>query len=113
ASLVRGYFAALERKDYDKAIRLTVGPAQRSTEQWVGCLQQQAAQQHADVELKVQRLDLKPNNDGVRVKVDFNIAVIGKTWVFKKVARTRAGTAEFKIANNGDHIEHIDGNLQQ
>lgn len=112
ASLVRGYFAALARKDFDKAIRLTQGAAQRSTEHMVGTLQQQAAQHHAEVELKVQRLDLRPNDDGQRIRVDFNIEVIGKKWVFRKVARTLAGTAEFKIAGNGDHIEHIDGNLE-
>jgi hypothetical protein len=111
-ALVRGYFAALERSDFSKAIRLTQGAAQKSTEHMVGTLQSQAAQHHAEVELKVQRLDVRPNDDGQRVKVEFNIDIIGKKWVFKKVARTLAGTAEFKIAENGDHIEHIDGNLE-
>src|SRR5437868_10397678 len=99
-ALVRGYFAALERSDFTRAIRLTEGAAQKSTEHMVGTLQHQAAEHHAQVELKVQRLDVQPKRDGQRVKVEFNIDVIGKKWVFKKVARTLAGTAEFKIAEN-------------
>jgi hypothetical protein len=112
AALVRGYFAALEKKDFDQAIRLTAGSAQSRTQHMVGTLQQEAAQHHAEVEVKVQKLDVSPCNDGQRVKVAFNIDIIGKKWVFRKVARTLCGTAEFKVANSGDHIERIDGNLE-
>src|SRR3954471_19854 len=95
ASLVRGYFAALENKDFNKAIRLTEGSAQSRTQHMVGTLQREASEHHAEVELKVQKLDVQPHADGQRVKVEFNIDVIGKKWVFKKVARTLSGAAEF------------------
>jgi hypothetical protein len=111
-ALVRGYFAALERSDFSKALGLTQGAAQQRTQHMVGTLQHEAAEHHAEVELKVQRLDVSPNDDGQHVRVVFHIDIIGKKWVFKKVARTLAGTAEFKIAENGDHIDHIDGQLE-
>lgn len=110
-ALVRGYFAALEHKDFARAIRLTEGAAQARTQHMVGTLQQEAAQHHAEVELKVQQLDVRPHTDG-KVKVSFNIDVIGKKWCFRKVARTLAGIATFKVAINGDHIERIDGQLE-
>jgi len=112
AALVRGYFAALEKKDFNRAISLTAGAAQSRTQHMVGTLQKEAEQHHAEVELKVQKLDVSPTDDGQHVKVAFNIDVIGKKWVFKKVARTLSGTAEFKVADSGDHIERIDGNLE-
>jgi hypothetical protein len=107
AALVRGFFAALERKDYPRALALTQGAAQKSTADFLGSLEQRAAQQHAQIELKVQDLQLKPKGED-HVEASFHIDVIGKKWMFKKVARKLDGTAEFKVASNGEHIEDID-----
>jgi hypothetical protein len=110
-ALVRGYFAALADKNYDKAIQLTSGAAQTRTRNWVGSLEQEAAQHHADVQLRVQRLDVRPS-DGQRVSVTFHIDVVGKKLCFSKVARTLAGVAQFTVANNGESIEQIDGHIE-
>jgi hypothetical protein len=108
AAVVRGYFAALEKKDFGKALSLTQGEAQACTKNMVGELQQQAAQHNAQVELKVQKLDVKPA-DGDRVTVDFAIDVIGKKWFIRKVAKKLSGQAKFKMGN--DQIVAIEGNI--
>jgi hypothetical protein len=110
-ALVRGYFTALAEKNYDKAIQLTSGAAQERTRHWVGSLEQEAAQHHADVQLRVQRLDVRPT-EGQRVSVQFNIDVVGKKLCFSKVARTLAGVAEFIVTHDGERIERIDGHLE-
>jgi hypothetical protein len=111
-AVVRGYFAALEKKDFGKAMSLTQGAAQQRTADMVGELQQQAAQHNAQVELKVQKLDVKPSADD-HVTVDFAIDVIGKKWFIRKVAKKLSGKAQFKMDRGGDQIVSIDGNLLQ
>jgi hypothetical protein len=112
AALVRGYFQALEKKDFGKALALTIGGAKAQTQHMVGTLEQEAAAHHAEVELKVKKLDVQPHGDGRGVEVDFAIDVVGKKWFLHKVARKLSGKAEFKVAQNGDHIEAIDGNIE-
>ena len=108
--MVRGYFAALEKKDFNKALALTNGAAQQRTANMVGELESQAAQHHAQVSLKVQKLDVKPaGND--HVTVNFAIDVIGKKWFMSKVAKKLSGQAQFKMAKGGDQISAIEGNL--
>jgi hypothetical protein len=110
AAVVRGYFAALEKKDFTKALALTNGAAQQRTANMVGELESQAAQHHAQVSLKVQKLDVKPaGND--HVTVNFAIDVIGKKWFMSKVAKKLSGQAQFKMAKGGDQISAIEGNL--
>ena len=112
--VVRGYFAALERKDFNGALALTSGSAQTSTQHMVGTLEKQAAEHHADVELKVQKLEVgQPSKSACqRMQVVFDIDVIGKKWFFKKVARKLSGTAQFQLAAAGDRIVAIDGILE-
>ncbi len=108
-AVIRGYFAALERKDFGGALRLTTGGAQARTAHMLGTLERQAAAEHADVELRVRRLDLSPASVGP-VQVTFDIDVIGRKWLFHKVARTLRGTARFLVRDDG-RIAAIDGAL--
>jgi hypothetical protein len=111
ANLVRGYFAALEHKDFSRALSMTAGTAQACTANMVGTLERQAAEHHADVEVKVQRLEVgSPSNPGM-VPVRFDIDVIGKKWIFRRLARKLSGTATFRLAASGDRIVAIDGVL--
>jgi hypothetical protein len=108
-AVVRGYFAALERKDFGHALRLTTGGAQVSTARMVGTLERQAAAQHAEVELRVRRLDLQPAGAGP-VQVSFDIDIIGRKWLWSRVARTLRGTARFLVRDDG-RIAAIEGTL--
>src|SRR3954454_24999519 len=95
AAVVRGYFAALEKKDFGKALSLTQGSAQQRTTNMVGELNQQAADHHAEVELEVKKLNVKTST-GDNVTVEFDIDVIGKKWFVRKVAKKLSGQAQFK-----------------
>lgn len=112
---VRGYFDALGRQDFTRALSLTSGAAQKRTEKMVGDLRQQAAAAHAQVELKVTRVDVDDAvTDGDSVKVSFHIDVIGKKWMFKKVARRLEGTAHFRVEGAAEpRIVAIDGQLAE
>jgi hypothetical protein len=112
-SLVRGYFAALERKDFDRALSLTAGAALTRTADMVGTLNREAANHHAEVELRVTKLELANPPSGPNgttpVKVNFGIDVIGKKWIFRKVARRLRGQAQFYVT--ADQIVAIDGQI--
>jgi hypothetical protein len=100
--VVRGYFAALERKDFGRALSLTAGSAQERTEHMVGRLNSEAAQHHAQVELRVRSLSVAEqpaaaDAESVSVLVNFDIDVIGKKWIFRRVARRLSGTAQFFV----------------
>jgi hypothetical protein len=105
AATVRGYFEALGRNDFNRAISLTAGSAQQRTLRMVGTLKQQAAAAQAKVELQVKRVAVShppPERmaEGLPVPVDveFDIAVVGRKWFFSKVARHLAGRAQFYVA---------------
>jgi hypothetical protein len=73
----------------------------------------------AKVELKVRRLRVAEREQQleaglpVPVDVDFDIDVVGKKWLFSKVARKLAGTAHFYVASlDRPRIVAIEGNLQ-
>src|SRR4051794_7204909 len=75
---VKGYFAALDRQDFSRALALTGGSAQARTSRMVQTLQQQAAEQHARVEVKVRSLAVRSPGvaepgRGVPVPVSFRI----------------------------------------
>jgi len=112
-SVVRGYFAALEHKDFHRALSLTAGAAQERTALMVGTLNREAAQHHAEVELHVTKLEVAnpaPAPNGTApVQVSFDIDVIGKKWIFRKVARRLTGQAQFYVA--ADQIVAIDGRI--
>lgn len=108
-TVIRGYFAALERKDFGRALELTTGSAETRTRHMVGDLERQAADHHADVQVHVRRLDVNPLAD--TVEVTFAIDIIGKKWMFSKVARRLEGTAHFSVGDD-DRIVAIDGQLE-
>jgi hypothetical protein len=116
-SPVRGYFAALDRQDFNRAIALTDGNAQARTSQMVSTLRHEAAQHHARVEVKVTRLAVREPGAalpgrGVPVPVQFHIDVIGHKWFFNKVARVLEGDAQFYVdPARPDRIVDIQGNL--
>ncbi len=100
--IVRGYFAALARKDFSRAFELTSGDALERTEHMVGTLNREAAQHHAQVELRVRSLSVAEqpaaaDADSVPVLVSFDIDVIGRKWIFRRVARRLTGTAQFLV----------------
>jgi hypothetical protein len=109
---VRGYFDALGHNDFQRALSFTAGAAQERTANMVGTLHQQAAAANAKVELKVTRVEVSPPAvDNGPVDVSFHIDVIGKKWIFKKVARTLSGRAQFYLAADAPRIVAIEGRL--
>ncbi len=118
ASTVRGYFAALEHKDFRGALSLTSGQALDRTRGLLGTLASEAARHHADVELKVRQLTLAertPDDGGVTVDVHFDIDVIGKRWIFRRVARKLSGDAQFVVdvpPSSPPHIVDILGKIE-
>jgi len=115
---VRGYFQALERQDFGRALALTDGSAQSQTSQMVAELKSEAKAHNARVEVRVKQLDVRPAGAlqpgrGVPVPVAFRIDVVGKKWCFSKVARTLGGEARFWIdPERPDRIVAIEGHLQ-
>jgi hypothetical protein len=114
---VRGYFAALDRQDFGRALALTDGDAQARTSRMVTTLQREAARHHARVEVKVTRLAVEAPGvalpgRGVPVPVRFHIDVIGHKWLFNRVARVLEGDAQFYVdPARADRIVNIEGNL--
>ncbi len=113
---VRGYFAALDRQDFARALALTDGPAQASTSHMVSTLRREAEARHARVEVKVTRLRVHPPGAplpgvGVPVPVQFHIDVVGHKWCFQRVARTLDGQARFYVDPDGGRIVAIEGSL--
>jgi len=119
AATVRGYFAALGANDFQRALSLTQGDAQARTERMVGTLHRQAAAAHARVELKVRKVEVSRSaaqtaeGTPVPVEVRFVIEVIGKKWIFSRVARKLAGRAQFLVASASPEprIISIEGKL--
>jgi hypothetical protein len=114
---VRGYFQALDRQDFVKALALTVDAAQARTSHMVQALKSEAAAHHARVEVKVKHLDVRspgsPEARGVPVSVAFHIDVVGHRWCFSKVARRLAGEARFFVdPEHPDRITAIEGRLE-
>jgi hypothetical protein len=118
-STVRGYFQALDRQDFSRAIALTDGDAQARTNSMVSQLRSEAKAHNARVEVKVTRVDVQSPGAaepgrGVPVPVNFHIDVVGHKLCFKKVARKLDGTARFWIdAARPDRIVAIEGDLAQ
>jgi hypothetical protein len=114
---VKGYFQALGRQDFGKALSLTDGDAQARTSHMVSTLQSQAAAAHARVEVQVKKVELRETGAlepgrGVPVCVQFHIDVVGKKYCFAKVARRLEGEAKFWVdPNRSDKIVAIDGNI--
>src|SRR4051794_15623143 len=116
-SLVRGYFAALERKDFHRALSLTAGAAQERTARMAGTLNEEAANHHAEVELRATKLEVDNSpsssasaaNGTAPVQVVFDIDVIGKKWISRKVAGRLTGRAQFYVA--ADQIVAIEGRI--
>ena len=99
-AIVRGYFEALGRNDFGHALSLTAGAAQARTLRMFQTLKQQAAEHSASVELKVRALRIAQRpSAGTTVPVDvtFDIDVVGHKWMFSRVARKIAGSAQFLV----------------
>jgi hypothetical protein len=115
AATVRGFFDALEHKDFGRALSLTGGDAAVRIAQLLGHIDQEAAQRHVQVELKVRSLRLAegaPDDAGaIPVEVTYDIDVIGKKWIFRKLARKLTGTAEFFVDEREPRITAIVGQL--
>jgi hypothetical protein len=112
--VVRGWFAALVRQDFGGAIALTRGAAQTRTERVVGELTGGAAAHHASLEMKVHKLDIQaPPAAGspTPVTARFDIDVIGKRWVFHRLARKLTGVVKFHVGTD-QRIIAIDGRLE-
>lgn len=118
AEAVRGYFEALDHQDFQRALALTRGAAQRRTSRMVSTLQREAAAHDARVEVKVKALAVRAPGEvepgrGVPVPVEFEIDVIGHKWFFHKVARRLEGEARFWVdPERPDRIVAIDGRLE-
>jgi len=115
---VRGYFSALARQDFSRAIALTDGAAQQCTSRMVSKLKSEAAAHNARVEVKVTKVDVSrpgaPEARGAPVPVAFHIDVVGKKWCFSKVARQLDGVARFWVdPSRPDRIVAIDGRLAE
>ena len=116
AAAVRGYFEALGRQDFGRALALTDGAAQARTSHMVDTLKSEAAAHHARVDVRVTRLDVRapgaPDARGLPVPVAFHIDVVGHKWCFSRVARTLDGEARFYFDPlRPDRIVAIEGRL--
>ena len=118
---MRGYFDALGKNDFPRALSLTAGAAQSRTEHMMGTLKQQAAAAHARVELKVKHVEVSqapPEHlaEGLPVPVDvqFDIDVVGRKWIFSRVARKLSGRAQFFVAcaSPAPRIIAIEGKIE-
>jgi hypothetical protein len=116
---VTGYFEALDRQDFSRALAYTDGDAKGRTSRMVEKLKSEAAQNNARVEVKVKRLDVsspgvaEPGR-GVPVPVAFRIDVVGHKWCFSKVARKLDGEARFYLdPAHPDRIVAIEGSLAE
>ncbi|HZS40035.1 MAG TPA: hypothetical protein VFF06_24550 [Polyangia bacterium] len=113
---VRGFFDALERKDFGRALALTGGDASLRITRLLGHIDAEAAQHHAQVEFKVRSLSVEeraPADSGeILVDVSYDIDVIGKKWIFRKVARKLTGTAQFFVDASAPRIVAIVGSLE-
>jgi hypothetical protein len=99
-AMVRGYFEAIGHNDFGRALSLTAGSAQASTLSMWQELRQQAKAHSARLELKVRELHMAqrpPAGSTVPVDVKFDIDVVGHKWMFSRVARKLAGTAQFIV----------------
>ncbi len=114
-STVRSFFAALERRDFGGALRLTGGAASSVIGTMLDKVNSEAARQHVDVELKVRSLQVTERggdgNGATPVDVAYSIDVIGKKWMFQKVARRLSGTASFYVDAEPPRIVAIVGML--
>ena len=113
---VRGYFQALDRQDFSRAIAFTDGDAQARTTRMVDTLKSEAAAHNARVEVKVKSVDVRtpgaPDARGVPVSVAFKIDVVGHKYCFSKVARKLDGEARFYVdPARPDRIVAIEGRL--
>lgn len=88
ASTVRSFFAALERRDFGGALQLTEGAASAVIN------------------------NMLDGNGATPVDVAYDIDVIGKKWLFHKVARHLSGTASFYVDDHGPRIVAIVGMLE-
>jgi hypothetical protein len=119
ADAVKGYFQALDRQDFSRALAYTDGAAKGRTSRMVETLKSEAAQHNARVEVKVKRLDVRSPGApepgrGVPVPVAFHIDVVGHKFCFSKVARKLDGEARFYIdPARPDRIVAIEGNLAE
>jgi hypothetical protein len=111
---VRGFFDALEQKDFPRALAFTDGEAAMRIADLLGHIDAEAARHHAQIELKVRSLRLREGvlDDGVvPVQVRYEIDVIGRKWFFRKLARKLVGTAEFLVDGSAPRITAIVGRL--
>lgn len=116
ASTVRSFFAALERRDFGGALQLTEGAASSVIGNMLDMLRNEAARQHVNVELRVRSLRVTERggdgNGATPVDVAYDIDVIGKKWIFQKVARRLSGTASFYVDDHAPRIVAIVGMLE-
>lgn len=114
---VRGFFSALEQHDFRGALALTEGKAAEVIHDLIQGIERQAARQHAAVELRVRELRLsEPASDVAGqnpVDVRFQIDVVGKKWMFSRVARTLSGSARFYVDDKAPRIVAIVGQLER
>ncbi len=113
---VRGYFDALGRQDFRRALAFTVAEAQKTTSHMVSTLQREAAEHGARVEVQVKEVSVaSPGSPepgrGVPVPVQFHIDVVGHKWCFQRVARTLDGQARFYVNPDVGRIVAIEGSL--
>ena len=116
-STVRSFFAALERRDFRAALAYTEGAAASVIAGMLDNIKSEAARRHVDVELKVRNLvvtERGPDATGqTPVDVAYDIDVIGKKWMFHKVARRLSGTASFYVDDRAPRIVAIVGMLDR
>lgn len=115
---VRGYFDAIDRQDFQRALSMTLGAAQQRTSRLVSALKREAAAHAARIEVKVKSLAVRAPGSpepgrGVPVPVEFRIDLIGHKWFCHRVARRLEGEARFWVdPARPDRIVAIDGRLE-
>jgi hypothetical protein len=113
--VVRDFFAALEQHDFVRARSLTDGAAADLIAEVLAAIDREAAQKHVQVELQVRRLDLvvQPANRAGQIPIDveYDVAVFGRKWLIRHLARRLNGTVRFLMDGPSAHIAAIIGDL--
>jgi hypothetical protein len=113
---VRGFFAALEQHDFGGALARTDGAAARVIGELLAAIDREARSRNAQVSLRVRSLRVQERaavtSGPVPVDVTYDIDIIGRRWIFSRVARRLSGSASFLVDARRPCIVAVVGELR-
>jgi hypothetical protein len=112
SDVVRGFFSALDREDFAGALGRTVGDARMRTAQMVHRITSEAARKHVGFDVITRKIDVSDRGLG-KVSAQFEIDIVARFLMFKRVVRKIAGVASFDVDLPSSRITVIDGTLDR